>query len=310
MTTTLQDESTRLMLKFVPEERRNEAILEATQRLSLQSNAADLGVAASLVHLQPVPEAQGFLLNHLRDRIDSGNFEEVISICGAYAELKDEVLKLAFEHIAQASTVLEAFPKWSFEPLEGMKAASNSTTEAASGDAEGVLTKATHYLSLTTRLTSTSSHHEPVAPLLHSCLKLAGARDRSLCSQAHKAILNILTHNSPAEQSEQDSLWERIRSLIGAADTFYQSIGFSIWLRWALSPESIGHTILSSPEYWQALVHGLRRGDSERRKSALQVLKASIEIALSNPSLERLIVADNHEATGKSFFIARTQISA
>ncbi|KAF2765820.1 hypothetical protein EJ03DRAFT_279355 [Teratosphaeria nubilosa] len=88
-------------------------------------------------------------------------------------------------------------------------------------------------------------------------------------------------------------VWRCIQELIAhGPQPFYIGLGYSIWLRFALS----GNCRLANwfdPAYWHLLRQGLERGDGERRKQCLAILRRSVYVAVSEKSSDsRLMVSE------------------
>ena len=118
--------------------------------------------------------------------------------------------------------------------------------------------------------------------LFRCCLDLLSASDKNTCTCARDVVFAFLSAhgNEPLRdniQSESYHIWETVQELSDSETKNFNTLtGYSVWLRWMLSDYQPAADILASQEYWQLLLKGLRYGDTERRKTCLNIVKLSV----------------------------------
>ncbi|KAF2486175.1 hypothetical protein BDY17DRAFT_239671, partial [Neohortaea acidophila] len=118
--------------------------------------------------------------------------------------------------------------------------------------------------------------------ILHACLDLVAMEDTSTAMAARDVICIMLlparASSTPAwTKLPLDTIWRTVQSLVTSDIRTQRSlIGYSLWLRLMLLPEGTHITTLEAADYWKPVMHGLRRGDSERRKICLNIFKLTL----------------------------------
>lgn len=286
----LQAKTAVLLLERVPAQERAAVIQDVTRSLNAESSNADIGLAAALCKQSPDQETQKCLVSYLEQMIHRDDSDRVASICKEHSDLEQELIISTVSKVASAASVLRNGTVLSsaapvLEPFR------SRPMESDSGTVESTAEKSNQLLGFLNRTTRNRIESTEVRSLLQSCLALVGISDRKLSQLAKETLLSIVDNSSALEAPEQKAIWSRIESLTASEDTYNKSLGFSIWLRW-LSAQPVEASILRTDKYWQLIVDGLRKGDSERRKCALQILKDSINASIADPSLTPIIVAD------------------
>lgn len=292
----LRAKTTSLLLDRIPEQDRVAFVRDVTRSLDDSSSNADIGLAAALWRLVPDPETRSGLVSHLRQMVEQNDSDRVAAICKDHSELEHELLLNAIPRIEDATSLLQRNARLSIV-VPVMESAQTSADEHIEESTINTATEQTkQLLGFLNRVISRSIQPVQAIPLLRSCLVLVGAADKALSQVAREALFSLIALPHTLALTDQETIWKRIESLVTFEDTYYKSLGFSLWLRWLLE-QPVESSILQSPTYWDLVVDGLRRGDSERRKSALQILRASINASLVDSSLTSLMVADSQAST-------------
>ncbi|CAK3806758.1 methyltransferase TARBP1 [Lecanosticta acicola] len=292
---TLRGQTARLVLGRVPENERVQVVREVVGALDEQSTNADIGFASTLLELHPDTGARTVLFAHLQTLIGRGEHAAVLSVLDLHPEMRQEAVARTSDAVSREVARLAVSPDKLFAvamPVEPMAPLANGTQESDALDVNASIEEAANCLRFLIRV---SVHLEArhAEMLLRSCVSLLGLKENQVCLLAQEACFALFGLPISFLDSHDALLWTRVRTLVAATDVFYKTLGFSIWLRWIASGRTIDRSILEQPEYWNAIVEGLRRGDSERRKASLQVLRASVEASLNDSALRTVIAADS-----------------
>lgn len=291
--TSLRGQTARLVLGRVPESEQARVVTEVVKALDVQSSGADLGFAATLLDLQPDEDAKEALLTHLQRLIARGEHDQVLSVLDARPSMRQKAISRTVDVVTQTVSLLESSPGHPIAvPLvEASKAPVQNG--ALSEQNEGLDSSVEATSSSLKFLIRVDCHLETehAESLLLSCVSLLGMKDKRLCSTAQEALSSLLNLQFSFIRNHSALFWTRIRTLVSASDVFYRTLGFGLWLRWVASEANVDHAVLGQPEYWNAIIGGLRNGDSERRKASLQVLRLSIEVASKEPALRNVVAA-------------------
>lgn len=283
-----------LLLDHISEQERVAFIRDVTRSLDAQSSNADIGLAAALWKLHPDKETQDGLVSHLRRMIEEDDTDRVAAVCKDYSELEKELTGSAIPRIATAAGVLQSNSRLSLA-VSLLASTQSHSLNTLDGKIENTIEQSKQLLGFLKRVSCERLELTQVASLLQSCLVLVGAVDRNLSQLTREILFSLFDLPRAFDAPEQQVIWKRIESLATCENTYYKSLGFSLWLRW-LSAQRAEPSILQDPKYWGLIVDGLRKGDSERRKSALQILRASINATIADPLLTSMIVADSQAA--------------
>lgn len=299
--TALRASTARLLLDRVAEGERAQVVRQVARSLGPTSGAADVGFAATLLRLHADREAKADLLAHLKSLVEHGDHAQVAAICQDHVELNDDVFATVVGLISSTATRLNsAGRRWIAVPMVKGYGATNGAEE--SEDEVSIAVEDTrNALQFASRMLSSSPHgHAKTESLLEACIILLGAGDKRLSTEAQEVLYSLLGSPSSSQIINGDELWARVQSLIAAIDGFYKTVGFSLWLRWSVSAIPPKSAILEQDGYWSLLVEGLGKGDGERRKAALQILRASVQLALRDSSLYQKIAAGSASDQSKS----------
>lgn len=299
--TSLRGQTARLVLGRVPESEQARVVTEVVKALDDQSSGADLGFAATLLDLQPDVEAKEALFTHLQRLVERGEHDQVLSVLDARPSTRQETISRTLELVTQTVSLLESGPGHPVAvPLvEASKApAPNGALVEHSESLDPSIEAASSSLKFLIRV-DRHLETEHAESLLLSCVSLLGMKDKRLCSIAQEVLSSLLNLHFSFIRNRSALFWTRIRTLVTASDVFYRTLGFGLWLRWIASEANVDLAVLGQPEYWNAIVGGLRNGDSERRKASLQVLRLSIEVASKEPALRDVVAAGSKPETCK-----------
>ena len=208
---------------------------------------------AALVISESDQDAKEKLLSLLESFIRNGELASAIAVSLAYPELGNELLNMAVEAILEA--------------------------KSSSIDDDTVQS----WL----RFSKSFISHLPVGDgdtqvgVFEACLRLLDGPSVDISRTALDVTLAMLagTGSKRPEHTFRPwahRIWETVQELVSSHNERHASYGYSLWLRYLLSDYSDDCITLINAEYWQLLLHGLRNGDTERRKLCLNIVKLSI----------------------------------
>lgn len=292
--TALRTNTARLVLDRVSKDDRPQVVEQVAYALDATSGAADIGFAATLLSLQPSDRARSAIIAHVKQLVERGDHALATTACRDHDELNDAVFAAVVEAVSNESTWLQASGRRGIAVPVSIASESRSAS-ALNDDSDDSLKscveKVGNSLQFLVRIGMPQQDESNSRTLLETCIVLVGAQDKRLSAAAQELLYHALLEAQSSSTLGKDQLWHRIKSLTGSLDAFYKTVGFSLWLRWSLSANAPGPTVLSQNEYWSLLVDGLGRGDGERRKAALQILRISVQLALQNPSLISMVAS-------------------
>lgn len=301
--TAIQSQTARLLLDHVPEHDRARVVRDIARSIDAGSREADISLAVALLQLQPDSEAHSAISSHIIALIRDGEQSIVAGLCSENSKLQDELTQKTCEYLSRlASTAQQDSGSWLDVPVSH----SSSTFQASvPGDQSGEEPPATaeqalQYLAFIKRVVNAELSNTAAATLFDSCLILAGAVDGKLSTSASEVLFSLLHFLPDLSAVRQDDLWKRIMDLVTAKKPLHKTLGYSLWLRWLISRKA-SSAILKEDDYWRALLDGLRLGDAERRKSCLQILRASVDICAAQPSLATALTVGAHSFESKSY---------
>jgi tRNA guanosine-2'-O-methyltransferase len=302
MATHAKIDAARLLLEYVPLSERGAAVNNVAKQITPSSTLTDVGLLASLLQLQPEHTAKQTLLENLSDRVENGQATDVALFCKAYPSLQEQILHHSISNVERVANMVQHNKKWLSVPMSTTDAAEivNVNGDSLESEEQVGVTFAQavcHFASIGASLSHLNEGASKIS-LFRSCLILVGALDQKIASEAQRTLSRLISEPHALASSQRESLWRRIQELTEAGDKHYQSIGSAIWLRWAMSPVPMDASTLEDPTYWRLLVNGLRYGDSERRKSVLQILRASVDNVAEMPALTSHIVISGHDSPG------------
>lgn len=290
--TALRANTARLVLDRVSRDDRAQVVEQVAKALDATSGAADVGFAATLLQLQPSERAKSVILAHLKDLVVRGDHALATAVCQDHVELKGDMFTALAEAVSSTATLLQASGRrWISAPVSSTKeskAAGGSEDESDNSLARH-LEEAVNGLQFVVRMGMPTQDESNTRALLEACIVLVGAQDKRLSAAAQEVLYHALLPGQSSSIIEQETLWARIQSLNSSPDALYKTVGFSLWLRWSISANAPGPSILSQSEYWSLIVDGLGRGDGERRKAALQILRSSVQLATQDSSLVSMV---------------------
>ncbi|KAK4505721.1 hypothetical protein PRZ48_003686 [Zasmidium cellare] len=290
--TALRANTARLLLDRVSQDDRAQVVEQVAKSLDATSEAADVGFAATLLHLHPSENAKSVILAHLKKLVERGDHGLASAVCQDHPELRSDVFAAIAWSLHDTAIRLGAYgQKWIAVPAsKNEKKAANGADDESDSLAKAI-EESTEILQFMARIGSTQKDGLDTRTLLDACMVLVGASDKRLSAEAQEVLYSVLLTAESSSAVDRGELWARIQSLIGSPDNFYKTVGFSLWLRWSVSANAPGPAILKQDVYWALLVDGLARGDGERRKLALQILRSSVQVAVQDPSLTSTIAS-------------------
>ncbi|KAK4632393.1 putative methyltransferase TARBP1 [Fulvia fulva] len=299
----LRSSTARLLLERVKEDERSHVVQQLASSLDEESGRADVDLTATLLGLHHDDAAHKVLLSRLQRLIERGDYDQVAAVCNDHHVLLQAVCVSASKDVSDlAEGVQGSRSKWiavATSPravkgqLNGMTGENDETMTVA-------ITRTVQILHFLNRVGFTSIADDEIRSLLESCYVLVGASDKGLYTAAQETISSMLGMRRSLSFNEQHKLWQCIRHLARSTDVTYETIGFSLWLRWISSSPNIDARIFSDQEYWDLTVSGLRYGDSERRKAALQILKTSVGMCVQDPALISAITSNGDHVPAPS----------
>ena len=291
---SIRAQTAHLLLDRISPDEQTRLVRDVAKSLDSRSGKSDLSFAATLLQLRPDEEASSTVFQHLQDLIERGELDQVASVCFEHPEVGDQVLSRAALSIQEAANLLSNESKEYFAvPVTGSGAKTQREALEANKIAQ-IVQRCTHSLRLVKRVSSQGILADRIGALFQPTLVLLGAANHELRSQASETLFLLFSGQEKQSSDEQQRIWTRVQDLTQCPDKFYKALGYSLWLRWISSSAGIEPMILKSHDYWSAIINGLRFGDSERCKSSLQILRASVTAAVHNPELLDTIVASSH----------------
>ncbi|KAK3701216.1 hypothetical protein LTR37_015595 [Vermiconidia calcicola] len=230
-----------LMLDYIPSSQRLDFLKSSIDSLQPE-NPSNVDFVASLVQHSGHPTAGC-----------------AVSISLQHVDMGKALLTRASQYISQARSISDT------SQLEG-----------------GALQFYLQFSKLTASHLSTSSH-EIQRLLFQACLALlSSTRPRVSCS-ARDVVFELLASRNGSTttdviQPSRETTWQRVQTLLASQAKHHTLIGYSLWLRWILSDPGEHWKQIATDDYWQLIFQGLRRGDTERRKLCLNILRLSLGI--------------------------------
>lgn len=297
----LRSSTARLLLERVKEDERSHVVQQLASSLDEESGRADVDLTATLLGLHHDDAAHKVLLSRLQRLIERGDYDQVAAVCNDHHVLLQAVCVSASKDVSDlAEGVQGSRSKWIAVATSprAVKGQRNGMTGENDETMTVAITRTVQILHFLNRVGFTSIADDEIRSLLESCYVLVGASDKGLYTAAQETISSMLGMRRSLSFNEQHKLWQCIRHLARSTDVTYETIGFSLWLRWISSSPNIDARIFSDQEYWDLTVSGLRYGDSERRKAALQILKTSVGMCVQDPALISAITSNGDHVPG------------
>ncbi|KAF2216428.1 hypothetical protein CERZMDRAFT_33451 [Cercospora zeae-maydis SCOH1-5] len=280
--TSVQAQTARLLLDRVSPEEQVALVRDLARSLSLQSGKSDLSFTATLLQLKPDAEASKTVFEHLDHLIEQGELDQVLAVCTEHEDINSAIIGQTCTLISEAADALRNAPRDYF-----VVASLNAKPKSRQGPQQGdqhhvsVIKRTINCLRLVNRVSLHGSDGDRIQVLFQSCLVLLGAESRDLRVQSQEALSFLLSTQKIHASTDQQHIWARVQDLIRFPDKTYKAVGYSLWLRWISTAAAVESSIIN-PTYWGLIMSGLREGDNERRKSCLQILRASVDAASQN----------------------------
>ena len=243
------------ILAFIPRAEQSKFLEPLLQSLSPEDYSS-VEFAASLIDSQPDQYIRRMLLDFLEEAIGNGNVQCAVSVSKKHPKIGNDMLVNMKDKISQAKYRVEKNP-YEQDAIQ-------------------------FYLHFTKLIMSHLPSCSQNSALLEECLNLLDCSRIELCVSAGDVVFAYLTasgqngeHSATGLHSNQ--IWDRVQRLITTRDSQrHVMLGYTLWLRWMLSEPGKELNILIKDDWWQFLLEDLRRGDSERRKICLSILKLSV----------------------------------
>lgn len=140
------------------------------------------------------------------------------------------------------------------------------------------------YLAFSRSLVSRLPLGDIPSRLLEACLDLSSNNNKTVSKSALDVLFALFARSSGSDDMHAPEFmrtpgwkaWDLIVGMASSKNNHQAMQGYSLWLRYIISTHATSWSSLITPEYWQLLLLGLRRGDSERRKLCLAIIKLSI----------------------------------
>ncbi|EME48017.1 hypothetical protein DOTSEDRAFT_167525 [Dothistroma septosporum NZE10] len=300
----LRSSTARLLLERVKDDQRSPLVRQVAASLDAESGRADVELAATLLSLHSDDAADSVLLSHLQRLIDRGQHDQVAAVCMHHPLLLQDVRSRSIDDVHGIVAEIRG-PRNKCIAVSTCAPDGNNQTRGVSETSDESMVasvgRVAQKLGFLNRLGLTGLSNLEFRSLLESCCLLVGATDKKVYSAAHETISSLLGSFKGLSKDEQRRLWDCVRSLVQFSDVAYKTIGFLLWLSWVLSNPEIHTTILADQRYWHSIVDGLGRGDSERRKASLQILKVSVAACVQDPALTSIITSDSKTVPADMF---------
>lgn len=296
-----------VLLQTIPEAQQIAIAKELIARLRSQFDDAAASVAIELVSGQDDATLQDDLLDVLKIRIESGFPDNVASLLKSFSNLSSRLVTAAAEFLTdpKASNNLAADPTTQASIKAEQDELSNFDPDRQDPSNDLAL-QWLRYAKHTASTELTSEHEDS---LFGSALQFLNDSHRSTALAARDLVFSLLS--SKAGQNNLTAVRESIGSLISTRDAkLQQTLGYALWMRLLASSDSVDLSSidLNDDSYWTPLLSGLRKGDAERRKMCLDILKRSVALAIEQEKPGAVACKDNGKFSIISFLKALAEL--
>ena len=241
-----------ILLDHIPDSDRRSFLNRLIGSLCAE-DVTGINFVAALVISGSDPEGKEKLLSLLESFIQNGELASAIAVSLAYPQLGDELLNTAVEALLEAKS----------------SSIDDDTVQAWLRFSKSVIS------------------HLPVGDgdtqvgVFEACLRLLDSPSMDISRTALDVTLAMLAGTGSKRPKHTfrpwaHRIWETVQELVSSRNESHAVYGYSLWLRYILSDYSNDCFTLINAEYWSLLLHGLRNGDTERRKLCLNIVKLSI----------------------------------
>ncbi|WPA99914.1 uncharacterized protein RHO25_004534 [Cercospora beticola] len=290
---TIRAQTARLLLDRISPEEQIALVRDLAKSLSLQSGKSDLSFTATVLQLRPDAEASKTVFEHLDHLIDQGELDQVVAVCAEHEEINGAIIARTCTLITEAADTLRNASRDYF-----VVASSNAQSRSKEGlrlddqHLVSIVKRTINCLRLANRVSLVGCGDDRTQVLFQSCLVLLGAENRDLRIQSQETLSFLLSTQMIHANADQECIWARVQDLINFPDKTFKAVGYSLWLRWISTAALVDGGIIE-PTYWALIMSGLREGDNERRKSCLQILRASVDAASQSPDAFKSITVQS-----------------
>ena len=246
-----------ILLSHVPEDGRP-ALLSALIGALRTDDGPSIDFVASAVTETKDEQTQRRFFDFLRGAIEGGHHQAAIACATKHPDIGCSLFAQCAEALSQAKSKGE--PEDSY--------VSNAAVVS--------------YLRFCQPTFSHASNEGAQIAVLSASIGLLTSADEATCHAARDMIFAALSSSNPEVLERvvrplSQAVWTQIQTLAREnQDKRAQVLGYSLWLRWILATDNAGLEGLMDDSYWDLLLNGLRRGDSEIRKMCLNILKLSM----------------------------------
>ncbi|KAK6440362.1 hypothetical protein LTR95_003422 [Oleoguttula sp. CCFEE 5521] len=223
----------------------------------------------------------------LASQIERGAGDDIAALIVGSQVFLERLLSLASERLASASDYATCTPDV-LQPGYTEAIAPSFRHIPTQGNATSSLNFASHWMGFFTRACGSdlakNAHVKIVIPF---ALLFLGCVDSSILACA-RAFVSRLLHTCIADHEISRLLHAAIRALLTAdISKVHQIVGYTVWSQAVrLHSSVIGLSLhVEADSYWQLVEDGLRRGDAERRKLSLDIMKGSVAYAVWHKKL-------------------------
>lgn len=245
-----------ILLAHVPKNDQVRILRTLIESLQM-ADRSGMNLVASLIMQQTDQLAKQDFMSLLEKAIRNGEVQNAISIGLKFPLFGNELLQKAAEAISKAKSI-----------------------RAEEQDDNGAVQS---YL----LFAKSTICHLPIIEahsiIFKACLALMGTESKQTSVALQDVVFTLLSATDEAILNDvvlpsQHLIWKGIQNLVTSnTNKTYSLWGYSVWLRWILSVKGTCLREFIGNDYWHLLIHGLRHGDSERRKLCLSILKLTME---------------------------------
>lgn len=305
----------KFFLEHIPKDDRSQTVKDFATSAFAANEPSTISFLADLLSHGPHFAARWELRNHLFEMVLGGQFNEVADICEQHRELEDSLLEKSFNHLYaivkalrtrdQIYEITVSLPQDEELDLDDL-ASAEPVLPPNTDEQARLATCCLSFVRLILRSDKGLAMSMVQVGLLECGITLLGSSNEAIYKSAEAFVSTFISQSgsktaeivinggeSPVSLFQWYNLriWERIESLAGNAwSNPHRTLGFNLWLRWISMSDTVDLKILLQQDsYWELLNAGLQKGDSERRKACLHILRRSIAMAVKHDEVSFLI---------------------
>lgn len=292
----------RSLLDRIPAAEQSGAIKDAVQALTPDASPAEVALTVSLLAAKPDAAAREDLLTFLLRAVQRDALSIVEAACENDEGLRKQLLDLVSKCLGGEARRLS---KWPNEVIQvQMNDIVHMSKDIPSArHPEELASEAVRYMlrfaKVSVSLAGDTRHSQE---LFSAVLVFLGASDHDICRSARDLLCVISIAGTATTVPDHLSVWHCVRRLLTRqVATFYQDLGYGIWLRQSVTASSSLKSWFE-PEYWDLIRQGMRDGDAERRKQCLSIFRESVAAAVRDETIIFTVCAEHNDlqTLGKS----------